>query len=129
MHFGCPVVVSAIPAMTERCGTAAVYCDPASVDDMTAAVRQVLRDPADRAARGRRHAAHWTWRDQADRVLAALLGSTQQKAHRHAGDAPMGLEAEPGFILSDQQAPSPRSTQGTVSSNIRRLSASERERA
>jgi glycosyltransferase involved in cell wall biosynthesis len=38
MGFGCPVVVSAIPAMTERCGTAATYCDPHDVEDMLLAV-------------------------------------------------------------------------------------------
>ncbi|OYU35996.1 glycosyltransferase family 1 protein [Novosphingobium sp. PASSN1] len=74
MHFGCPVVVSAIPAMTERCGTAAVYCNPHDVDDMVAAVRRVLADPELFAARGRLHAAHWTWRDSAVCVLDTILG-------------------------------------------------------
>ena len=136
MHFGCPVVVSAIPAMTERCGTAAVYCDPHSVDGMAAAVRQVMRDPADRAAHGRRHAAHWTWRDQADQVLSAILGGGQQYALRHASGVPeLGSEGDAadrnaeGFILPDQQAPSPRSTLGTVSTRMRTLSATDRERA
>ena len=82
MGFGCPVVVSAIPAMTERCGTAAVYCDPHSVDDMVGAVRGVLRDPAALAARSKHHASHWTWRDQANGVLAAVLGSEQQAGKR-----------------------------------------------
>lgn len=146
MHFGCPVVVSAIPAMTERCGTAAVYCDPHSVDDMTAAVRQVLRDPADRSAHGRRHAAHWTWRDQAGRVLDAIYGGRQENARQHASGMQAGTASEEGgetaaggidaaagiaggFLLTDQQAPSPRSTHGTVRRRMRRLSASERERA
>lgn len=80
MHFGCPVVVSAIPAMTERCGTAAVYCDPHSAGDMAAAVRRVLGNPTGIAARGQRHAAHWTWRDQANRVLAAVLGTEPSPA-------------------------------------------------
>lgn len=125
MHFGCPVVVSAIPAMTERCGTAAVYCDPHDVDDMVAAVRRVLTDPATYAAKGRLHAAHWTWRDQAARVLEAVLGQPHEKARR---SDPAG---EGGFMLAEagQQAPCPRSTDGTVSSRIAQLSASERERA
>ena len=125
MHFGCPVVVSAIPAMTERCGTAAVYCDPHDVDDMVAAVRRVLAEPAPLAARGRLHAAHWTWRDQAARVLEAVLGGPHKSARRSdpAGDD--------GFMLAGtgQQAPCPRSTDGTVSTRIAQLSASERERA
>jgi glycosyltransferase involved in cell wall biosynthesis len=141
MHFGCPVVVSAIPAMTERCGTAAVYCDPHCVDGMAAAVRQVMRDPADRAARGRRHSEHWTWRDQAGQVLTAILGS-QQDVRQHVANVAnggTGGESEKaqgdgdedagGFILPGQQAPSPRSTHGTVSTRMRTLSASDRERA
>ena len=135
MHFGCPVVVSAIPAMTERCGTAAIYCDPHDVDDMAAAVRRVLADPAPLAARSQLHAAHWTWRDQAVRVLAAVLGPTAAHENARRSDhAPAGVASENGFLLADadeaaQQAPCPRSTEGTVSSKIERLSASERERA
>ncbi|MBX9663164.1 glycosyltransferase family 1 protein [Novosphingobium sp.] len=136
MHFGCPVVVSAIPAMTERCGTAAVYCDPCDVDDMVAAVRRVLADPAPFAAKGRIHAAHWTWRDQAIRVLEAVLGNAatqlQQNARRNAaGDSAGEVAGNEGFILAEaaQQAPWPRSTEGTVSTRMARLSASERERA
>ena len=136
MRFGCPVVVSAIPAMTERCGTAAVYCDPHSVDDMVAAVRRVLADPAALAARALRHADHWTWRDQAAGVLAAILGPQagpaaafeNGDARRRIPNAPAGI-AHGSFLSGDQQAPSPRSTLGTVSSSIRMLSASERERA
>ncbi|WP_298189277.1 glycosyltransferase family 1 protein [Novosphingobium sp.] len=135
LHFGCPVVVSAIPAMTERCGTAAVYCDPHDVDDMVGAVRRVLADPAPLAAKGRLHAAHWTWRDQAMRVLDAVLAGTSVNAHenarRSAAGDPAGDSAGSGFLPGEtvQQAPWPRSTEGTVSSRIARLSASERERA
>lgn len=136
MHFGCPVVVSAIPAMTERCGTAAVYCDPHDLDDMAAAVRRVLADPAPFAAKGRIHAAHWTWRDQAIRVLEAVLGEaaakTHEKARRNAAGDPAGeVPGETGAMLAEaaQQAPCPRNTEGTVSRRMARLSTSERERA
>ncbi|MFM9936644.1 MAG: glycosyltransferase family 4 protein [Novosphingobium sp.] len=128
MGLGCPVVVSAIPAMTERCGTAAVYCDPHSVNDMVAAVRRVLANPAALAARGMHHASRWTWRDQAEGVLAAVLGSQDSDAHGDASHTPTGIAAG-SFMLGDQQAPSPRSTQGTVSTRMRKLSARERERA
>ncbi len=133
MHFGCPVVVSAIPAMTERCGTAAVYCDPHDVDDMVAAVRRVLADPAQLAAKGRLHAAHWTWRDQAARVLEAVLGQTGASLHenaRRSDPAGEGRKAD-GWMPAeaDQQTPCPRSTEGTVSSRMAQLSTSERERA
>jgi glycosyltransferase involved in cell wall biosynthesis len=110
MHFGCPVVVSAIPAMTERCGTAAVYCDPGNVEDMAAAVRRVLADPAALAARGRLHAAHWTWRDQASRVLEAMLGMDHGQARRNAPPLATGKATGEGFILAPKPTPSPRST-------------------
>jgi glycosyltransferase involved in cell wall biosynthesis len=135
MHFGCPVVASAIPAMTERCGTAAVYCDPHHVDDMAAAVRRVLADPAPLAAKGLLHAAHWTWRDQPARVLEAVLGTAaaraQENARRSAAGNPAGEDAGSSVLPGEtvQQAPCPRSTEGTVSNRIARLSASERERA
>ncbi|KUR70384.1 hypothetical protein AQZ52_16250 [Novosphingobium fuchskuhlense] len=134
MHFGCPVVVSAIPALTERCGTAAVYCDPHDVDDMVAAVRRVLADPAPLAAKGLLHAAHWTWRDQAVRVLDAVLGpevmEAQQKARRSA-EAPAGEAPGMDLMLAGepQQAPCPRSTEGTVSNRIPTLSGTDCERA
>ncbi|MBX9885054.1 MAG: glycosyltransferase family 4 protein [Novosphingobium sp.] len=135
MHFGCPVVVSAIPAMTERCGTAAAYCDPHDVEDMIAAVRRVLADPAPLVAKGRRYAAHWTWRDQAAQVLEAVLGAgaagMHEDARRNAAGDPAGEGAGSPFLPGEtvQQAPCPRSTDGTVSSRIARLSVSERERA
>lgn len=130
MHFGCPVVVSAIPAMTERCGTAAVYCDPHDVDDMVAAVRRVLAHPAPLAAKGQLHAAYWTWRDQARRVLEAVLGQAAvASAHENARRSAAGRFPGSEDYLADQQAPCPRSTDGTVSSKMAKLSASERERA
>lgn len=76
MSFGCPVVVSAIPAMTERCGRAAIYCDPWDVADMVAAVRRAIRDPAwiaDRVEQGYERCLRLSWRSQAQAVLAALL--------------------------------------------------------
>lgn len=41
-HFGCPVVVSNIPSMWERCGDSVTYCDPQSVDSIVRATRAVL---------------------------------------------------------------------------------------
>ncbi|OYW16530.1 MAG: hypothetical protein B7Z39_00685 [Novosphingobium sp. 12-64-8] len=77
MSFGCPVVVSAIPAMTERCAAAAIYCDPDDIDDMVTAVRRAIRDRAgiaEQIERAYRHARRMSWRDQAEAVLAALAG-------------------------------------------------------
>ena len=45
MACGCPVIASDIPALRERCGDAAIYCDPADIDSITAAVERVIDDP------------------------------------------------------------------------------------
>ena len=77
MSFGCPVVVSAIPSMTERCAAAALYCDPDDADGMARVVRRAIRDRAwiaERIERAYRHAARLTWHEQAERVIAALTG-------------------------------------------------------
>ncbi len=124
MHFGCPVVVSAIPAMTERCGTAAVYCNPHSTDDMVAAVRRVLADPAGMAAHGHRHAAHWTWRDQADRVLSAVLGTEPSPAGRRTKGAAEGGRTG-AFVLPVR----PSNLPGTAHDQTCAQSAAERARA
>jgi glycosyltransferase involved in cell wall biosynthesis len=44
-YFGCPVVVSNIPSMWERCGRHVTYCDPRSVDSIVRATRSALSDP------------------------------------------------------------------------------------
>ena len=36
MACGCPVVASDIPALRERCGDAAIYCDPYDIDSIAA---------------------------------------------------------------------------------------------
>lgn len=72
MARGCPVVVSDIPALRERCADAAVYCDPHDVDTIVAAAESVLADPALRAdlvVRGRDRAEVFSW----DRTLRETL--------------------------------------------------------
>lgn len=80
MQFGCPVVGSNIPSMRERCGDAIEYCDPASIDDMMAAVQRVIGDPQrahDLSERGFVRANLFSWRTQAERVLTKLLEDDQ----------------------------------------------------
>ncbi len=84
MNFGCPVVVSAIPSMTERCGTAALYCDPHSIDDMVQAVRRCIRHDtgiAEQISRAYDRATRWSWRSQAEAVLEALLIAEAKADH------------------------------------------------
>ena len=75
MQFGCPVVVSDIGALRERCGDAADYCDPDDVADIAAAVRRVIGDPARAATlveRGFERARLFSWRSQAKIILDSL---------------------------------------------------------
>lgn len=64
MACGCPTIVSNIPALKERCGDAAIYCNPHDIDLITAAVERVMDDAALRSklrALGYQRAAKYTW--------------------------------------------------------------------
>ena len=72
MAHGCPVVVSDIPALRERCGDAALYCDPHDVGSIVAATEQVLDDEelaTTLVERGLQRSTHYTW----ERCLAETL--------------------------------------------------------
>lgn len=78
MSLGCPVVASAIPSMTERCGGAALYCDPLDTDDILAAVRRVLDDPGlaeTLRAQGFARAEGFSWGEQAQRLFRAMTAN------------------------------------------------------
>ena len=64
MTCGCPVIVSDIPALRERCGNAAVYCDPHDMDSIAAAIVRVMDDAALRSTLsliGSKIAANYSW--------------------------------------------------------------------
>ena len=61
MACGCPVACSTAGSLPEVVGDAARMFDPASVDDMAAAIADVLDRPAEWAARGLQRAAAFTW--------------------------------------------------------------------
>lgn len=76
MRFGCPVVVADIPSLRERCGDAALYCDPHDVTSMVRQVRRVLDDPdlwARLQAAGLARAAGFSWEGQARAVLRRVV--------------------------------------------------------
>jgi glycosyltransferase involved in cell wall biosynthesis len=76
MSFGCPVVVSDLPVLRERCGAAALYCDPHDPDAIAEAVLSVVRDPAlaaEMSARGLEQVEQFTWENQVRIVLQAVL--------------------------------------------------------
>jgi glycosyltransferase involved in cell wall biosynthesis len=77
-HFGCPTVVSNMPAMWERCGRGAIYCDPTSVESILRAARTVVRDTPQREetiAAGLAMSRERQWSAQAAILCKAVLGS------------------------------------------------------
>jgi glycosyltransferase involved in cell wall biosynthesis len=75
MAFGCPVVVSNIPALKERCADAAIYCDPRDIDSIAAAVELVMDDAALSSklqSLGYERAASLTWDDCAKKTLEVI---------------------------------------------------------
>lgn len=64
MACGTPVIVSAIPAHRESCGTAALMSEPDDVDAFSRHMTRLLSDPAlaaDLSTKGRAHAIRFTW--------------------------------------------------------------------
>lgn len=75
MSCGCPVIASSIPAMRERCGSAALYCDAQSVEDISSAMISLARDPALRSGlieAGMQRAGEYSWSRCAAATLAVL---------------------------------------------------------
>jgi glycosyltransferase involved in cell wall biosynthesis len=78
MASGCPVACSTGGSLPEVAGDAARLFDPLSVEDMAAAVDQVLGEPAPWVERGLERAARFTWDECARRheaVYRELLTS------------------------------------------------------
>jgi glycosyltransferase involved in cell wall biosynthesis len=74
MACGAPVICSNTTSLPEVVGDAALTFDPSRVDDIAAALRRVLTEPALRAeliARGHARAARFSWRATAERTLEA----------------------------------------------------------
>jgi glycosyltransferase involved in cell wall biosynthesis len=78
MASGCPVACSTGGSLPEVAGEAARLFDPTSVEDIAAAVEDVLRDPQPWVAKGLERAAGFTWDECARRheaVYRELLSS------------------------------------------------------
>ena len=70
MSVGCPVLTSTVSSLPEICGDAARLVDPTDEAAITAALDELLGDPAERAelaARGRERAARYDWQRSAVR--------------------------------------------------------------
>lgn len=74
MERGTPVVSSSATCLPETGGAAARYFDPLDVDDMAAAIGEVLADPQPWIDAGRRHASGFGW----DRTARATLDAYRE---------------------------------------------------
>lgn len=77
MGCGSPVLAAAIPALMERCGDAALYCNPRSVDDMVAKLERLIDDvDLQRTLReaGYERARLFTWENCARATLEHIVG-------------------------------------------------------
>lgn len=77
MAHGCPVVASEIPSLRERCGDAAVYCDPndpASIVTAAATLLDSSEEWARMASRGVSVSAGYSWKKQARAIIEHVLG-------------------------------------------------------
>lgn len=75
MACGCPVIVSTIPALKERCGDAALYCDPTSPANIAETITTLLDDTAlQRQLRDRGFARvrQFTWENCVRQSLAVF---------------------------------------------------------
>jgi glycosyltransferase involved in cell wall biosynthesis len=76
MGCGCPVIAGDISSLRERCGDAALYCDPHNVDSIVAAVERLLGDrqlQAKLREAGYRQASEYSWQHCARRTLDILV--------------------------------------------------------
>ncbi|MDT3700869.1 MAG: glycosyltransferase family 1 protein [Thermincola sp.] len=77
MACGCPVVVSKIPSLHERCGDAALYCNPANPADIAAKIKLIISDPRLREtlrSKGLERAKRFTWQKCARETFAVIKG-------------------------------------------------------
>ena len=90
MACGCPVLVSRIPALVERCGQAALYCDPGDPKDIVNQARRMLDDDALRRSlseEGLQRCADFTWEGCAEKTMDILAAAVEQRV-RSEGAAP-----------------------------------------
>jgi len=81
MACGCPVLASDIPALVERCGPAALYCDPLDGEDMLQKTRLLLDDRALRdglVEDGLRRSGAFTWERCAEETFEHIADALAQ---------------------------------------------------
>lgn len=73
MTFGCPVIVSDIPALKEISEDAALYVDPTNINDITSKIEELLQNDTLRAElrnKGFEQIQKYSWSNSAKQVLA-----------------------------------------------------------
>ena len=76
MSYGLPVIASDLPVLRERCGEAALFCDPHDRELLIATALRVVDDADLRSrlsAAGRTQAATFTWAAQAETIVESVL--------------------------------------------------------
>jgi glycosyltransferase involved in cell wall biosynthesis len=97
MACGCNVVASAIPALLERCGDAALYCNPHDPEDIAKKVLRILQDPALRdslKAKGIERSRLYTWENSARETFAVIKKAARRArpgTKEHLEPYPKGL--------------------------------------
>jgi glycosyltransferase involved in cell wall biosynthesis len=81
MACGCPVASSNAAALPEVCGDAARLFDPTSVEEMVAAVEEILAHGASWSAKGIARAAQFSWEETARLHDAAYAAAADDNAH------------------------------------------------
>jgi glycosyltransferase involved in cell wall biosynthesis len=77
MSYGCPAVVSDIPALRERCGDAALYCHPDNPDEIADRILEFLTNDAtyeEFRRRGHEQAQQFSWSRCARETFAIIEG-------------------------------------------------------
>jgi glycosyltransferase involved in cell wall biosynthesis len=72
---GCPIVCSDIPAFREIASDAAVYCDPANIEDIAEKIIRLYNNGDERislVSKGIERASEFSWSTSAEKLLAIL---------------------------------------------------------
>lgn len=87
MACGCPVIASHIPALVERCGEAALYCDPYNTNDIADKMLALLKDhemSSGYIGKGIEQAKLFSWKRTAEETIR-VLSNTCKDDCRHKG--------------------------------------------
>lgn len=82
MAWGCPVIASDIPALRERCGDAALYCDPNDSASIVSTIESMMDTPQLREnyrTMGFQRAREISWKRCAGQTLDILAGAARDR--------------------------------------------------